>query len=123
MTSHLQRFLREIKEARKRRKDKAAVDLTGNGFIFTRRRQPVCVEWDAVTTLAAGTHAMISGEVFFVQVTTAETVIEIDEFADGFAGFEQALGDRFPGAREGLYALQASTSTHDRLDVLWTASG
>ena len=46
MTSYLQRFLREIKQARQQRKGRATIDLTEDGFVFTQRRKPVSIKWE-----------------------------------------------------------------------------
>ena len=121
MTSAFQRFMREAKETRRRRRDKATVDLTEDGFVFTCRGQPVAVCWDDVTKLSAGTFAMTTGEVYFVRVAAGAMEVQIDEFADGFAIFERALIERYPQIRERILALQTTASRHDRLVELWAA--
>ncbi len=122
MTSRFQRFAREIKQARKRKKARETVDVTADGFIFSCRKASDTMRWDDVTKISAGTHAMISGEVFFVLIATKSAELEIDEFAEGFSGFEMALTGRFPAIREKIAALQMSSSRDERLEVVWTAA-
>lgn len=121
MTSRFQRFAREFKQARKQKKERETVDVTAEGFTFARRKGSDMLRWDDVTKISAGTHAMISGEVFFVLIAAKGVELEIDEFAEGFTGFEQALLERFPAIREPITALQTSASRHERLEVVWTA--
>ena len=121
MTSRFQRFAREIKQARKQKKDRETLDMTADGFIFTRRKASDTVRWDDVTKISAGTHAMISGEVFFFLIAAKGVELEVDEFVEGFNGFEQVLLDRFPAIHEKATALQMNASRHERLEVVWTA--
>jgi hypothetical protein len=119
MTSPLQRFAREIKQARKRKKAHETVDVTAEAVTFARRKASDTLSWDDVSRISAGTHAMVSGEVFFVIVEGAGTSLEIDEFVEGYSGFERALVEHFPAIREKITALQTSSSRDERLEVVW----
>ena len=119
MANKFQRLLREIREARKRRKDRPTLDTDADGFVFTRRRKPVSLKWDDVTEIAAGTLAIFSGEIFYAAISGGGLRLEIDEFVDGFNNFEAALFRHFPSVRTRFTALQIEPAGGDRLEVLW----
>ena len=120
MTSAFQRFAREIKQARKRKKAYETVDVTADAIIFSTRKASDTLRWGDVNRISAGTHAMVSGEVFFVIVEGPGAALEIDEFVEGYSVFELALFERFPAIRAKITALQTSSSRDERLEVVWT---
>ena len=122
MANKFQRLLREIREARKRRKDRPTLDTDADGFVFTRRRKPVSLRWEEVTEIAAGNLAIFSGEIFYAVISGGGLRLEIDEFVDGFNNFEAALFRHFPSVRARFTALQIEPAGDDRLEVLWKSS-
>ena len=121
MANILQRFIREVTEPRKRRKERATLDVGDAGFVFTRRRTPVSLRWDEITEIAVGMHAIVSGEIFYTAISGAGQRLEIDEFVEGFSNLESALFEHFPSVRARFTAIQTEPAGDDRLEVLWTA--
>ncbi len=119
MAGKLGRFLREIGQERRRRKEHAVIDADDEGFVFTRRGERAAIKWSEVTKLMAGTYAMMSGEVLFVRIEGASREVEIDEFVDGFSNFEAVMLKEFPTVRVPFMALQTTSSRDDRIDLLW----
>lgn len=119
MANRWQRFWTELRENRKRRKDKPALDVTADGFVFTRRDSQVSVHWGNVTEIAAGTRAMLSCELFYAAISDGGHVLEIDEFADGFNAFEAAVVERWPSLRTQWFALQKAADVRDVRETLW----
>lgn len=119
MTNIITRFIREVMEPRRRRKDHAAIDVSEDGFVFTRRRKPASMKWDGVSEIAAGMRAIISGEIFYAVISGDGQRLEIDEFVEGFSNLETALFQHFPSVRARFTALQVEPAGDDRLEVLW----
>jgi len=119
MANKFQRLLREIKQTRKRRRERATLDVNAEGFVLTRRHKPVSLKWDEVTEIAAGSLAIFSGEIFYTVVSGDGLRLEIDEFVEGFNNFEAALFRYFPSTRGRFTELQIEAAGDDRLEVLW----
>lgn len=119
MANSFRRFMREITQSRKRRKDRAAVDVDAEGFVFTCRGRSTAMKWQELTKLTAGTYAMMWSEVLFVRIAGTAGEVEFDEFVDGFRNFEAAMLKEFPTVRVPFLALQTNSSRDDRLDLLW----
>lgn len=119
MITRWQRLWQEMGEGRKRRKEHATIDLKPDGFVFARKRKPVTMDWSDVTEIAGGTHAMITGELFYVVIAGGGHRLEINEYVDGFSAFEQALFERFPSVRERILKLQTTPSEHERFETMW----
>lgn len=120
MPNVMQRFLREWRIERRRKRQRPTIDLRGDEIVFTRRRKPQRVAWNAITQIDAGVLAMVSGDLLYIVITAPGLRWEIDEFADGFAGLENALQSRMPGVREKWLELHRAHAHNDILVTLWT---
>jgi len=115
----IQRFLREWSIERRRRRERATVDLKGDEIVYTRRRKAQRVAWDAITEIDAGVLAMVSGDLLYVVIVAPGLRWQIDEFTEGFSGLENAVQARFPTVREKWLELHRAHGHNDILVTLW----
>ena len=88
-------------------KRRATIDMTGDGFIFTRRKRATTVRWSDVTQIDAGTRDYFTFDGLYVVVHRGNKKLEVDELDDGFIQFEDTLFQRWPHIREALNKLLA----------------
>jgi len=119
MANVIQRFLREWAIERRRKAERATVDVRDDHIVYTRRRKPLRAKWDEITQIDAGVLALVSGDLFYVAIVANGKRWEIDEFVDGFAALENAIFARFPDAREKWLELHRAHAHRDILHVLW----
>lgn len=119
MPNVMQRFLREWRIERRRKRERATVDLKGDDIVYSRRRKKQNIAWDAITQIDAGVLAMVSGDLLYVAIVARNLRWEIDEFVDGFAALETAIQSRFPAVREKWLELHRAHAHNDILVTLW----
>lgn len=120
MANAVQRFFREWGIERRRKRERATVDVREDHLVFTRRRKPLRVNWADVSQVDAGVMALVSGDLLYVTISaTNVTRLMIDEFVDGFAALENALFARWPQIREKWNELHRAHTHQDILVTLW----
>jgi hypothetical protein len=115
----MQRFLREWRIERRRKRERPTVDLRGEEIVLTRSRKAQRIAWDAVTAIDAGVLALVSGDLLYVAVIAPNLRWEIDEFVEGFSNLEAAIQSRFPAMREKWLELHRAHAHNDILVTLW----
>jgi len=119
MPNLIQRFLREWRIERRRRRERATVDLKGDEIVYKRRRKAQHVKWSEITEIDGGVLAMVSGDLLYVVIVAPNLRWQIDEFTEGFAGLETAIHTRIPGVREKWLELNRAHAHNDILVTLW----
>lgn len=119
MPNVMQRFLREWRIERRRKRERATVDLRGEEIVYTRKRKPQRIAWEAIAQIDAGVLAMVSGDLLYVVIAGSNLRWEIDEFVDGFAALETAIQSRYPSVREKWLELHRAHAHNDILVTLW----
>jgi len=119
MANVVERFLREWKIERRRRRQRPTVDIRSEEIVYTRKRKAQRVSWDAITQIDAGVLALVSGDLLYVAIVAPNTRWEIDEFVEGFANLETAIQARFPTVREKWLELHRAHAHNDILVTLW----
>jgi hypothetical protein len=97
----------------------ATIDMTGDGFIFTRRKRETTVRWDDVTQIDAGMRDYFTFDGLYVVVHRGGKKIQLDELDDGFRQFEATMIQRWPQVREALNRLQAGKLHEPQYETLW----
>jgi hypothetical protein len=98
---------------------RATIDMTGEGFIFRRRRRETAVRWADVTQIDAGTRDYFTFDGLYIVVHRGSKKLEIDELDDGFIQFEDTMFQRWPQIREQLNRLQAGKLHEPQYETLW----
>jgi hypothetical protein len=119
MPNVVQRFLREWKIERQRKRQRPTVDLKGEEIVFTRRRKRERLAWDAIVQIDAGVLALVSGDLFYVAIVAPNLRWEMDEFVDGFAALEAEIFKRYPTVRDKWTELHRAHAHNDILVTLW----
>ncbi len=120
MPNVMQRFLREWRIERRRKRQRPTVDLKGEEIVYTRRRKAQRVGWNAITRIDAGVLALVSGDLLYVAIEAPNLNWEIDEFTEGFANLETAIQSRFPDVRAKWLELHRAHAHNDIRVTLWT---
>jgi len=102
-----------------RGKRPGTVDVTPDGLSATEHRRTKEMRWDDVIRIDCGMRDTISIDIFFVVLHGTSAKIRIDEFADGFHLFENAVFERWPQLRERWIAVQCSPLHQPQYETLW----
>ena len=100
-------------------KRRATIDMTVEGFVFTRRKRETTVRWADVTQIDAGIRDYFAFDGLYVVVHRGGKKMEIDELDDGFLQFENTLFERWPQIRESWNKLLAGNLHEPRYETLW----
>ncbi len=119
MANIFQRFFREWAIERRRKAERATVDLKGEEIVYTRRRRPQRMAWKDIVRIDAGVVALVSGDLFKVAIVSEKMRWEIDEFVDGFAALEAEIFKRFPSVHDKWLELHRAHAHRDILETLW----
>jgi hypothetical protein len=95
------------------------VDVTPEGVAASEGRRTTEIRWNDIVRIDCGTRDTISMDVFFVVLHTTAVKVAIDEFADGFRVFEQAMFEHWPQLRERWVALQCGPLHQPQYETLW----
>jgi hypothetical protein len=98
---------------------RATIDLTADGFIFTRRKRETAVRWSDVTQIDGGMRDYFTFDGLYIVVHRGSKKLELDELDDGFIPFEATLFQRWPQIREALNRLQAGKLHEPQYETLW----
>jgi hypothetical protein len=104
---------------RSRGKSLGTVDVTSDGVAATENRRTTSLRWSDIVRIDCGTRDTITMDVFYVVLHSASVKITIDEFADGFRVFENAMFEHWPELRERWVALQCGPLHQPQLETLW----
>jgi hypothetical protein len=104
---------------RSRSKSQSTVDVTPEGVAATEGRRTIEVRWNDIVRIDCGTRDTITMDVFFVVLHTASVRVTIDELADGFRVFENAMFEHWPQLREHWVALQCGPLHQPQYETLW----
>ncbi len=121
MTALRPSFWRRVRHslARSPHRRRATIDMTDEGFIFTRRKRATTVRWADVTQIDAGMRDYFTFDGLYVVVHRGNRKVELDELDDGFLQFEDTMIQRWPHIRESLNRLQAGKLHEPQYETLW----
>ena len=103
----------------RRGKKPGTVDVTAEGVAATEGRRTKEIRWNDIVRIDCGTRDTISIDLFFVVLHSASAKVTIDEYADGFRVFENAMFERWPQLRERWVAIQCGPLHQPQYETLW----
>ena len=95
------------------------VDVTPEGVTAAEGRRTKEIRWDEIVRIDCGTRDTITIDLFFVVLFTPSAKVTIDEFADGFRVFENAIFERWPQLRERWVTIQCGPLHQPQYETLW----
>jgi hypothetical protein len=111
------RIANSLRHSRRRRR--ATVDLTKDGFVFSTARTSIEIKWNDIDEIDAGVRDFITYDTFYVVVFANGGSLTIEEFHDGFRQLEHAMLERWPQIKERWQKLFGLPLHEVRYDVLW----
>ena len=102
-----------------RRKRGATVDVTANGFVYSRGRSSADVSWDDISQIDAGVRDYVTFDSFYIVVLAREKRLVIEEVDDGFRQLEFAIHERWPETRERWLQLLSVPLHQAHYETLW----
>ena len=104
---------------RGRGKKPGTIDVTADGLVASDGRRSTTLRWNDIVRIDCGTRDTINIDLFYVVMQTASAKVTIDEFADGFRVFENAIFERWPQLRERWVAVQCGPLHQPQFETLW----
>jgi hypothetical protein len=102
-----------------RRKRRATVDLTKDGFVFSTARTSIEIKWNDIDEIDAGVRDFITYDTFYVVIFANGGSLTVEEFHDGFRQLEHSILERWPQIKERWQKLFGLPLHDVQYEVLW----
>lgn len=106
-----------------RRRVSHTIDLTTDGFIFSRRTREQPMKWAEVDRIDAGILDCITFDVLYFRLFAGTSTIYIEELDEGFRQFENAVFEHWPQIRDKWEELSRADLHQAQVHTLWRRSG